>query len=295
MDALQEALAEVVPATLREQIGQLVPDDVSPLLASTGIREEYVFPIPIVLETKPSLLGYYRLLTGVSQKVFYRGGTGLGFFRSMERSGTLRPTQRERLPELCSALAVPLAELVRQIAPTVTMRDLGELTLLTLGSQFQGGSNNLVGQQATRGVFLSIAEIVEPFVISRDEHKLTLQNASSRKVLITLAADPDVRVQEDFEGTLRNRVAIEIKGGTDVSNVHNRAGEAEKSHQKARGEGFRDFWTIIAKRGVDLSRLKSESPTTNSWFDVSEILGREGPDWLDFKSRIAGDVGIPAS
>jgi len=48
-----------------------------------------------------------------------------------------------------------------------------------------------------------------------------------------------------------NIVAIEVKGGTDVSNAHNRAGEAEKSHTKAKGKGFRDFWTIISKKGLD--------------------------------------------
>ena len=42
-----------------------------------------------------------------------------------------------------------------------------------------------------------------------------------------------------------NRIAIEIKGGTDVSNLHNRLGEAEKSHQNARLLGFTQFWTII--------------------------------------------------
>jgi hypothetical protein len=39
--------------------------------------------------------------------------------------------------------------------------------------------------------------------------------------------------------------------------------------------------------------LKSESPTTNSWFDVAQVLGRNGTSWIDFANRIAGDVGIP--
>jgi hypothetical protein len=293
VDALRDALREVPADTLREQLGEAVPRDAGGLLATADVRDEYVFPVPVLLEAAPSLLGYYRLLLGTSQKAFYRGDTGFGFFRAMERSGTLKAAQREKLPELCAALAEPLAELVRQLAPPVSIRDLNDLTLLTLGSQFQGASNVLIGQQATLGVFLSIAEIVEKHVVQRDERRLVVENAAGRKVLIRLAADPDVRIQEDFEGTLRNKVAVEIKGGTDVSNVHNRAGEAEKSHQKAKGENFRDFWTIILKRGVDMSRLRSESPTTNSWFDISEVLARQGPDWEEFRSRVAGDVGIP--
>jgi|ERR1043166_8234569 hypothetical protein len=110
---------------------------------------------------------------------------------------------------------------------------------------------------------------------------------------IALSADPDIRIQEEFERKLRNKVAIEIKGGTDESNAHNRAGEAEKSHQKAKKQGFRDYWTIISKTGVNTSKLKDDSPTTNSWFDVAQVLAREGADWDDFRSRFAGEVGIP--
>src|SRR5207253_11212246 len=119
------------------------------------------------------------------------------------------------------------------------------------------------------------------------------RNAAGRVVLISLSADPDVGIEEEFSGRLRQKVAIEIKGGTDKSNAHNRAGEAEKSHQKAKSEGFRDFWTIIAKKGLDVEKLKRESPTTNSWFDATQVLGREGEDWEEFRNRIAGQAGIP--
>jgi XcyI restriction endonuclease len=63
---------------------------------------------------------------------------------------------------------------------------------------------------------------------------LIVKNASKRKVIIALSADPDIRVQEEFEDKFPNILAIEIKGGTDISNAHNRAGEAEKSHRKAK-------------------------------------------------------------
>lgn len=116
---------------------------------------------------------------------------------------------------------------------------------------------------------------------------------SGRTVIIALSSDPDVRIQEDFAGTMHKKVAVEIKGGADLSNVHNRAGEAEKSHQKAKADGFRDFWTIIAKRGISLSKLQEESPTTTSWFDLNEVLLRHGDDWEEFKRRIVGEAGIP--
>jgi hypothetical protein len=122
-----------------------------------------------------------------------------------------------------------------------------------------------------------------------------VKNSAGRVVLISLSADPDVRIEEEFPDGFRKKVAIEIKGGTDQSNAHNRAGEAEKSHQKAKNQGFREFWTIIAKKGLDVGKLQKESPTTNSWFDVAQVLGRQGDDWMDFCSRFAGEVGIPLS
>lgn len=120
-----------------------------------------------------------------------------------------------------------------------------------------------------------------------------MANSAGREVVISLGADPDVRIQERFGADLRPKVAIEIKGGTDLANVHNRAGEAEKSHQKVKAHGYRDFWTVITTKGLDLRKLQSESPTTTSWFDVLQVIARQGPDWDAFKSRIAEAVGIP--
>ena len=295
MDALGEALAEINPSRIKNELTTFVPEDAQRILAAAGIRDEHVFPTPIILETKPTLLGYYRLLLGVPQKSFYRSATGMSRFRSMERRGVLNASQKEMLPPLCRALGEGLAELVRQMSPGISQRDVAELPLLTLGAQFQGSNNNIIGKQAVLDAFLSIREIVKDHIIEEQETKVVLKNSAGRKVVIALAADPDVRIQEEFSGKLQNKVAIEIKGGTDNSNAHNRAGEAEKSHQKAKNEGFRDFWTIIATRGLDTEKLKRESPTTNSWFDAAQVLGREGEDWDEFRNRLAGQVGIPLS
>jgi hypothetical protein len=293
IDALRDAVGRVDPGTLKMQLSTYIPSDAQQILGTAGVRGESVFPTPILLEAQPTLVGYYRLLLGVSQKLFYGSGTGMGPFKSMEVRGILNERQKAMLPTFCHAMGQELAELVRQISPTITARDVAELPLLTMGAQFQGGNNNTIGKQATVDVFLSVGKIVKDYVVERGERRLTIRNASSRTVVIALASDPDVRIQEEFSGRLRHKVAIEIKGGTDRSNAHNRAGEAEKSYQKAKREGFRDFWTIIAKKGLDLSKLRNESPTTNSWFDVAQVLGRAGEDWEEFRSRLAGEVGIP--
>jgi hypothetical protein len=190
-------------------------------------------------------------------------------------------------------MADAIAELIRQISPAVTPRDVAELRLLTLGSQFQGANNVKIGQQATSDVFLAIVELLDDYIVEQSDNSLVVKNASGRRVYVALASDPDIQISEEFRGEKRKKVAIEIKGGTDKSNAHNRAGEAEKSHQKARNEGFADFWTIIAKKGLDVAKLKEESPTSRLWFDVAQVLGRTGEDWEDFRSRFAEAVGIP--
>jgi len=291
VDALSEALGLADQDTVQQQIREVVPAEIRRILAVAGLRDEHVFPVPAVLEIKPSLIGYYRLLLGAPQKSFYKGSTGMGRFKSMEELGTISK-QAPYLYDFCRAMARPLAELVRQI-PRMTERDLRELPLLTFGSQLQGSNNTLIGKAAMKEVFLAIKEIVARHILETTERGLTIRNSAGRTVFIALSHDPDVRIQEEVGDRLQYRLAIEVKGGTDISNAHNRAGEAEKSHQKARKLGFPEFWTIISKQGLDISKLRDESPTTNLWFDVGAVLARTGPDWDEFKQRIAAPVSIP--
>ncbi len=292
MDALSEALRKLDPSKVKEQVGQYVPADVQKLLASAGLRDEYVFPVPAVIEQKPSLIGYYRLLLGAPQKSFYKGTTGMGMFKSMEERGTKSEKQAMRVTDFCKAMAEPLAELVRQI-PNFADRDLRELPLLTFGSQLQGSNNTQIGKKAMQEIFVAITETVDNHVVKREANRLTLKNAAGRAVYISLSHNPDVYIQEQVENRIHNKVAIEVKGGTDVSNAHNRAGEAEKSHLKAKQKRFVEFWTIISKTGLEMFKLAQESQTTNQWFDVTELLAREGKDWEDFRQRLATAVGIP--
>lgn len=295
VDALSDALAQLDQKTVKEQIAHIVPDDAQKTLAATGVRDEHVFPVPAVIEQKPSLVGYYRLLLGSPQKSFYAGSTGMSRLKSMEERNTMDSAQAALVPDFCRAMAGPLADLVRQI-PGISQRDLGELQLLTLGSKFQGANNTLIGKAAMQGVFVAITAIVERYVIENRDKKLTLKNASNRVVVVSLSHDPDVSVRELLaSGKANNTVAIEVKGGTDASNAYNRAGEAEKSHQKAKQQGFKDFWTLISKKGVELSKLQRGSPTTNEWFDMAELLKQKGQDWETFRQKLSLAVGIPVS
>jgi hypothetical protein len=216
----------------------------------------------------------------------------MGRFKSMEEFGTINRNQLPQVPAFCKAMVEVLAELVRQIGE-ITERDLRELPLLTFGSQLQGANNTAIGKKAMADVFIAIKEIVKSHIVKEEQRKLTIENASGRIVVIALSSDPDVSIVEMVGDAEHRKVAIEVKGGSDVSNAHNRAGEAEKSHLKAKQKGYRDFWTIISKKGLSLSKLRDESQTTTMWFDAVEVLGRNGMDWNGFQEHLAGAIGIP--
>jgi hypothetical protein len=290
--ALADALENADPDIVGRQISRLSPAAARKVLARAGIRDEHVFATPAVLEARPTTLGYYRLLLGVSKKAFYTTDTGLRPFQAMEEKDLLRDGLVGELPALCKALNLQMAEVIAQLSPTVDRLDVEQLPLLTLGAQFDGGWRNGIGKAATADVFLAIRDVVEDSIVAETETSLTVENAAGRRVRIVLASDPDVAITEQFVGGADQlNVAIEIKGGTDRSNAHNRAGEAEKSHQKVRGKA-RDFWTIIATKGVDKKQLATESPTTRRWYDVAEVLGRAGPDWTRFTNDLKGAIGI---
>lgn len=88
-------------------------------------------------------------------------------------------------------------------------------------------------------------------------------------------------------------MSIEIKSGADRSNVYNRGGEAEKSHQTAKQRGYSRCWTIIELSGVDVGKPYNGSKSTDEWFDAPQIMGTQGPDWDQFVIRVKGELGLP--
>jgi hypothetical protein len=76
-EALAEALADSDAPQIKKELSKYAPSDAVRILAAAGIRDEHVFPTPTVLERKPTLVGYYRLLLGSPQKTFYGSGSGI--------------------------------------------------------------------------------------------------------------------------------------------------------------------------------------------------------------------------
>ncbi len=111
MDALSEALGQLDQDIVKEQIREYVPGDAQKILQQQVFAMNMCSPFLPSIETKPSLIGYYRLLLGAPQKSFYKGSTGMGRFKKMEESGTMSKKTRPLVTDFCQAMANPLAEL----------------------------------------------------------------------------------------------------------------------------------------------------------------------------------------
>lgn len=296
---LQEALGDAVTAISLSQIDRelasYAPAEALSALARKGLRGELLFAVPCLLESNPRLLGYYRLLLGFSQKAFYSSNFGVGRFKSMEEKGTLSQDNRGHLETLCRAMNQCSNNLLTGLgAERVSKELLDDLTLLTLGPQMRGGTNVKLGAAGIVVVFEAIHRIVVSHAIAADPHRIEVGNAAGRKVLIEFAPDPDIMIREEISpGIYRNIIAIEVKAGTDFSNIHNRIGEAEKSHQKARLAGFVECWTVVNVNKLNTAMAHRESPSTNRFYLMEKIKVGSGEEFEDFKNRVISLTGIP--
>ena len=293
-DALMRTVKSLDIARIDGQLSDLVAKTDLASLAGHGLRGELMFPIPILLSANPYLLGYYRLLYGYSQKVFYTSTTGASRFKSMEESGVLTKKNAEELPVFCKALIEAGTDLLAGIGTVrISRHFLDDLTLLTLGPQLRGGANNQRGATGTKQVFDAIRKIVEPALVTEKPKLIVLENAAGRTVRIEFALDPDIIIREQMDsGEFRELIAVEIKAGADFSNIHNRIGEAEKSHQKAKNAGYNECWTVVNVDKINIQTAHKESPSTSRFYRISDILKECGPEYEDFRNRVISLTGI---
>lgn len=287
-EALSKTLDTVSIARIDAELGEYVGNDRLKALAAHSLRGERFFPVPCLLAAKPLLLGYYRLLYGISQKKFYQAPYGR--FRSLEDGNVLSAQNNALLPDLCHSLIETGWELLQGVQP-VSLGAIHDLQLLTVGPQLRGSENNMIGQEATKDVFELLRGFLRKYLQSETDTVLTIRNAAGRQVQIAFAPDPDITVIERLPTELHPSVSIEIKGGSDASNIHNRLGEAEKSHQKAKATGFTQFWTIL-RVPVDLEEAQRESPTTTAFFVLDETLRAGAAEHQRFRDRLFQTIGV---
>lgn len=158
--ALGEVVRRVDIPTLDVELKRSAPRSGVAYLAGFGLRGETFFPTPSLLRARPSLLGYYRLLYGISQKDFYRT-SAFGGCKRMEEADQVPPVAASDLPGLCRSLSEIGKKLLDGV-PTISIGTIHELQLLTLGPQFRGSRNTEIGQSATRRASICSRRFAQP-------------------------------------------------------------------------------------------------------------------------------------
>ena len=294
--ALKRAVSSVDIQDLDKELVMYVGKEHLAKMAAKGLRGELLYAVPCIIMKSPALLGYYRLLLGYSQKSFYNSSTGFSIFRKCEDDDVLTSNARSKLNEACLELCNAGKILFDGIgAELISKNLLHELSLLTLGPQLRGAISNTIGQDGIKSVFQIILAIVKKSAILHDETRgiIVVENAAKRRVTIEFSLDPDIVITEKVsEKTTKKIVAIEIKAGADIANIHNRLGEAEKSHQKAKLDGFAECWTIF-NVDLDYSVARKETPSTNRFYKLSCLLDPCSEEFDDFKDQVVYFTGIP--
>jgi hypothetical protein len=288
-EAFQSTIEKLNIETLDSEAARLYSEEVRKKIAKFGLRTEVFLPLPYLIRNNVKLIEYYRLLYGISQKVFYKSNH-FGKYKSFIEGKTLKNQSNKTFTDLIEKLQPIGEELVigiDELSPSI----VHELQLLTIGSLLRGSRNNELGQNATRRTFELIKSIVRDYITSSSINTLVLKNSLNKSVTIKFASDPDIVIIEELEDGPHKLVSVEIKGGTDESNAHNRLGEAEKSHQKAKKEGYYEFWTIV-RIDVDLEIAKSETPTTTRFFNLDLIEKPSAPEAREFKQHLGSRLKI---
>jgi len=287
--ALGEAVGRLDIRDLDAELAAHAPPKLLSRIASFRLRGEVFLPVPCLLRVRPCLLGYYRLLYGFSQKEFYTKGP-FGAFKPLEERDEVPSAVAEALPALCLSLIASGQMLVEGLG-ALSLDGVHELQLLTLGPQLRGSQNTRVGRDATAEVFALVKRLVGSYATERGDTRIALANDSGRTMLIEFFSEPDIRITEQHPTGPHPIVSIEIKGGADVSNVHNRLGEAEKSHLKAKASGFHEFWTLL-RADVDPARARADSPTTNHFLNLAHIQDAKHPEHAEFRDLFCLRLGI---
>jgi hypothetical protein len=290
--ALNAAVADLGVARIDPELARLVPAAALNHVATLGLRGERVFPVPVVLAHSPRLIGYYRMLLGLSRLKDFIQKYGYGAWARAEESGVLPARLHPQLESFCAHLIAPLAELVVAMN-TFEDRDLSDLALLTLGPTLQGSRNNAIGRAAAEQVFKVVRQLIDPDWITAEIPGAQVQFRTAARVTyeLTVSSDPDLSLKRGAGSTAAPLLAIEIKGGSDSSNAHNRAGEAEKSQLKARDAGYAHRWTVIKMGRLSHAMIQSETPSTTDLFEFLQVIGQTGPTWAHFRDEFLAIIG----
>lgn len=293
VEALGNTIKNLRVSEIDAELNKYVNEASLNKVATFGIRGEFFFPVPTIIRANPFLLGYYRLLYGISQKEMYNSdsyGKYYGKFKRLEEVGVISERTDPYIEALCSSL-IATGEVFVDYLDEISVELVNDLQLLTLGPQLRGSINTKIGSDATAEAITLITNMVEPYIQRSTGKRIIIKNDSERQIKIEFLSDPDVKIEEMVNSNWVPKVAMEIKGGKDRSNVWNRIGEAEKSQLAAAEYGFAHRWTII-RVDVDTEEASVKSPSTTMFFNLDRIQDPEDQEYSSFRDNFSSILGI---
>lgn len=234
-----------------------------------GIKPVTVFAHPDVLRDVPGSVGYYRMLSMVSQKSMVRIGLPIVRYES----GRNVPDQKTAL-SICRHLNRIISHLIES-DEQVNVREFDLWRGMAAGSQAQGSWQNIKGSRVeilVKGLIQKRLREKE-LVLEELEGGAQIHLIDGRYVIF--GDEPDVAIYKSN----RIRAAIEIKGGIDTAGILERIGAAIKSLRRAREENPSSI-TILVVQGVSLTLtarndLEINRQIVTNWFTVESILSDE--------------------
>ncbi len=246
-----------------------------------GIKPVIVFAHPEVLMSISGSVGYYRMLSMVSQKSMNR-----------VRLSVIRYEKGRANPDEQTALAIArhlnqiisrLVELDEKINP----REFDLWRGMAAGSQAQGSWQNTKGNRV---------EVIVKGIMQRRLREKELVSGESADGLrmqlvdgtvVIFASEPDVAIYQDD----KILAAVEIKGGIDAAGTLERVGAAIKSLRRAREENPESV-TILILQGVSMTDqarhdLTINREAVNHWFTMEDFLENE-----EQREEVFGLLGI---
>lgn len=231
-----------------------------------GMKPVIVFAHPTVMESVRGSVGYYRMLSMVSQKSMGR----VGLMVSRYEVGTERPSGDKAL-----AIARQLNQIVSRLVDLDEKIDVRELDLwrgMAAGAQAQGSWQNAKGSAVDVLIKGLVRRRLQERGLVRERRAAESELILKDGRIITFADEPDIGMR--YEGEVE--VAVEIKGGIDAAGVLERFGAALKSLQRTREQNPRST-TVLVLQGISLTpratrELRIHRQTITDWFTIEEIL-----------------------
>ncbi len=230
-----------------------------------GMRPVRVFAHPSVLTSLARSVGYYRMLSMVSQTSTPNAGADTKPYEV----GARLPT-RDRALIIARQLNVIISQLI-ETDETIDFREFDMWRGMAAGSQAQGSWQNRKGDIGEEGVGSIVKlRLVEKDLLA-DELERTVVFPLKDGRTIKFASDPDIAC---YRAELIE-VAIEIKGGIDTAGVHERYGAIGKSFEKPKKTNP-NCTTVLIIQDVSLTATARDLLNNNSdidhWFTLEDIL-----------------------